>query len=516
MAQRRSPPASVAAPQGAVRGGPRIARLVYSTALALSVAWAAAVIAFAWSVGAGAFFQTIWGVAALAMIAFGPCGMIYAAAYLVHQAEVLAAHDRQVLTTLEDMVAPAHAAGVSTAQVLDDLRRGIAQGTAAAETAAGAMVTLRSSLSVESDRLNGAAVASLRTAGELAATLEAQRQAYDEFLARFDTRIAEIAATLSARSSAAGEGLAQATGRLELAVKELASLLDRSQAAADSSLVGLERAAAGLRGVETTLSGELDGLCDRLTGQAGAIRAATEQVHAEREALRWGVEAIAGSLSQHLGSIRSQMAEIPERLSRLSAALAEHAAVLERVPAAPWADQARPSEPPAVLAEAAPAPSRLKLFAVEAAEAEPQWAVSATRGPADDVAHEFAASEGAPPPPASGGEALEQRLRAELAAWGIQPGRAIPKRQLDDACRLVAAGQAAEARERVAAAAGSVVRRLAQRAAAHPQFGRDAQAYVEQFARENLQGGGEGAAESLGSGAGRLYLLLDAALGGRG
>ena len=64
------------------------------------------------------------------------------------------------------------------------------------------------------------------------------------------------------------------------------------------------------------------------------------------------------------------------------------------------------------------------------------------------------------------------------------------------------------------------MRRLAQRAAAQPQFRSDAEDYLAQFARqpppEDDTADASAAAERLSSEAGRLYLLLDAALGAPG
>jgi hypothetical protein len=374
--------------------------------------------------------------------------------------------------------------------------------------------------------VNGAAVASVRTAEELTSTLAAQREAYDDFLTRFDARVAEIAASLVERSSALPERLAAAQTQLSgmsqdlnLASDSLGSVLDRSHAAVQSALDRLGAAGGELRGLETDLAGELEALAGRLAEQTAAVGLAIQQVRAEREALQWGMERIVAALSQHLEPIRSEMADIPARLAQLSTALQAHTAALAKASPPPGpSSETEPGEGPAkALAEPARGPSRLKLFAVdpEAEAAEPEWAVSATRGPpAAEVATGFAPAEAAP------GSDLERRLRAELSAWGIQPGRALPKRQLEEAGRLVAAGQADQARRLVRTSAASVVRRLAQRAAAQPQFRSDAEDYLAQFARqpppEDDTADASAAAERLSSEAGRLYLLLDAALGAPG
>ena len=115
------------------------------------------------------------------------------------------------------------------------------------------------------------------------------------------------------------------------------------------------------------------------------------------------------------------------------------------------------------------------------------------------------------------GERLQDVLGAELADMGILPAKLLPKARIDEIAAAVQTGDGEGAREVVKRLAPAAVRRISRNLAADEPMRRQAQVYVRRYqtlVEDTAVRDPEGflMANLLGDDAGRLYLLLDAAV----
>jgi hypothetical protein len=116
------------------------------------------------------------------------------------------------------------------------------------------------------------------------------------------------------------------------------------------------------------------------------------------------------------------------------------------------------------------------------------------------------------------GEQLEARLAAELAGMGVEPDKLLPKPRIDEIAAAVQVGDHDGARQVVKRLAPAATRRIARRLFTDEAMQGQVYAYVRRYRTlvdDAVVRDPEGflMAELLGSEAGRLYLLLDAAAG---
>jgi len=116
------------------------------------------------------------------------------------------------------------------------------------------------------------------------------------------------------------------------------------------------------------------------------------------------------------------------------------------------------------------------------------------------------------------GEALEQTLGAELAKMGVDPEKLLPKPRIDEIAAAVQVGDLDGARQVVKRLAPAATRRIVRRLFTDEALRGQVTAYIRRYqglVDDAVVRDPEGflMAELLGGEAGRLYLLLDAAVG---
>jgi hypothetical protein len=114
--------------------------------------------------------------------------------------------------------------------------------------------------------------------------------------------------------------------------------------------------------------------------------------------------------------------------------------------------------------------------------------------------------------------ALEEVLATEITSMGIDPAALLPRARVEEIAAAVQAGDDDGARDVVRRLAPAAVRRLARRLFTDPRLKRQATTYLDRY--QDLLGDAarrdpEGfmVATLLGSDAGRVYLLIEAAAG---
>lgn len=271
---------------------------VYIAALAISLLWAAAPIAFAigYRGQVAPIHDDAFALALLVLLAAGPAACVWGAAYLVKQGQTLALQASRAEGTAQRALAET-SQWTGPAEVLRSLREEIARSASAAETAAGGATALREALAREADRLNAASVASVRTAGELAGIVEGQNQKLAENIEALETRGARLAELASRQAEALSEATRAAETQLDLAEASVAEQSRRLTATAEDA--GRAVAAAGEQ-LKRELSGlQQIGLVAQVENATAALREQSEAVHRTAQSLRVDTDLLGASMDQH-------------------------------------------------------------------------------------------------------------------------------------------------------------------------------------------------------------------------
>lgn len=168
---------------------------IWLIALAVSVLWALAPIAFAvgYRSNVAPLQNDPFALAVFALLAVGPAAFVLGAAYMIRQGQKLAHETRRSKALAEDMLAPALLAAARTGDIAHVIRDEIARAGSAAEEARETLVALREALAFETDKLTGATAQSVRTAQELATTLGRERTEMSGLAQTLDAQAARVA-----------------------------------------------------------------------------------------------------------------------------------------------------------------------------------------------------------------------------------------------------------------------------------------------------------------------------------
>jgi len=144
---------------------------IYITALAVSVLWGFAPLAFAvgYRRAVAPLQNDAFALAVFAMLSLGPAIFVWGAAYMIRQAQKLAYETKRAKAMADDMLSPALSAAARSGHVVQGVRDEIVRAGAAAEEARETLLALRDALALETEKLTEAAATSVRTAQELSA-----------------------------------------------------------------------------------------------------------------------------------------------------------------------------------------------------------------------------------------------------------------------------------------------------------------------------------------------------------
>ena len=312
---------------------------IWLAAAFVSTLWALAPVAFALGYlrGLAPFDYDPFVLLILGAMAIGPAGLIWVAVNLFVEGRRLRRESQRSSRLADEMIAPALAAGLSTAEIAARLAAEVARAGEAAERMSRQVESLRSALEIESGLLDSAA----RTAGNaatemtvglsrerdrlesLASGLDARTSAVTDAIARqarlvgevsdlAETQLREAEASFTARST----GFTEAAGRLAEAAATAADSLGQQA-------VRLEGAGSSLteqmRGVETSLESRRNGLLSA----ASALRTEQEGLSAQSEAHLARLAEVGGQARLSAADMRDSALKGGEALSALIQAAAD-------------------------------------------------------------------------------------------------------------------------------------------------------------------------------------------------
>lgn len=295
---------------------------IWLVALAVSVLWALAPIAFAigYRSNVAPLQNDPFALAVFALLAIGPAAFVLGAAYMIRQGQKLAHETQRSKALAEDMLAPALLAAARTGDIAHVIRDEIARAGSAAEEARETLVALREALAFETEKLTGATAQSVRTAQELASTLGRERTEMSGLAQTLDAQAARVADSIGQQATM----VTQATEMAETQMREAGTSLS-ARAAELAAAAGETRDAARMAGEDLTrhiarLETAGVGVADQvraveagLTEQRAALVALSQTLKGDHETFAADAEAHAGKLAEFIDEARRSAAEMSER-----------------------------------------------------------------------------------------------------------------------------------------------------------------------------------------------------------
>jgi len=257
----------------------------WGAATFISLLWGMGLVAFAFGAQANltAFAYRPFTLAILALFAIFPIGLVFASAFALRNAAVLAREARRAAAMADAMIAPAASAAAETGTLVDALREQVDHAVRAVRLAHADISDLSSRLKTETDRLSEAAQVARNATQSVTQSLEHERRAIT---------------TLSTALDAQATGILEATDRQARMVADASDLAQTQLREAEASLT------AGAA---------------RIVGAAGdvvnAARAASEDL--DRQTVR--LETAGSGVSDQIRTVEAGLSE--QRAGLVSAAL---------------------------------------------------------------------------------------------------------------------------------------------------------------------------------------------------
>jgi hypothetical protein len=434
-------------------------------------------------------------------------------------------------STLHAMEAVSAAAAKEREHLEAQTRASIAALAAAAEQTRTAAATHAQTARDQVDQLSEAAF----SAGQKANQVFENRLSEARNLIERSAEMVEQAGAATARKL--DEGAAAARGALE----ELAAMLAEIEARA-------ARLPAAARGQAEQVRQAVADSMDDLMDQARRTAEETQAIDAAfQERVRRNYDMLSDAV-RLMGSVAGAATAPPPTPSVLRERH-DPPPVRVRPPRAPRQAEppppveAAPAEEPLELTEFAPIPEREVAREPEEAAAARRTRLRLTPTASDqEFTQVFEQAGGRAPEPAAAsakpeGEewtwkdlltsidddaapadkaSLEELLGAEIADLGIDPNALLPRSRIEEIARAIGADDADGAREVVRKLAPAATRRLSRKLFADDKLRRRAMTYLGRYQdmlADALEQDDFGVAALLGSDAGRIYLLLEAAAG---
>ncbi|HVI33921.1 polar localization protein TipN [Phenylobacterium sp.] len=323
---------------------------IYLTALAVSVLWAVAPIAFAvgYRSNVAPLTDDVFALAVFALLAIGPAAFVWGAAYMIRQGQKLSAEARRAKAMAEDMLAPALSAAARAGHVVQGVRDEIAAAGLAADQARETLLALRQAMAEETLKLTDATRTSVRTAQDLAGALGKERTEIGALAESLDARAAQVADVIGEHARRVVDATDAAGARLKSAEAEIAETLE-SRAAQMADIVGeqarrvveaTDTAGARLKAAEAEIAETLESRTARMSetidGQARRVLQAADEaanrLKTTEAELAETLDARAAKVTEAIGSQARMVAEAADvaetQLREAEAVLAARAADL--------------------------------------------------------------------------------------------------------------------------------------------------------------------------------------------
>lgn len=296
--------------------------IVWLSALVVAGLWAAAPIAFAlgYRSNIAPFGDERFALAVLALLSIGPAALVFVAAYILRQGQVLAYEARRTKAMAEDMLAPAVVAAARTGQVAQAVRDEIALASVAAQEARDTLLALRDALAFETDKLTGAADQSTRAAQELTQAMGRERSEMGSLAQMLDAQALRVADAVSAQArmvteatSVAETQIRDAEAVLTARAADLAAAAGEASTAARTAGEDLTRHITRLETAGVGVSEQVRAVEGGLSEQRTALMTLSQALRVDHGAFSQHAEAHAEKLAEFIDQARLAAVEMNDR-----------------------------------------------------------------------------------------------------------------------------------------------------------------------------------------------------------
>lgn len=303
---------------------------IYLTALAVSVLWGFAPLAFAvgYRRAVSPLTNDTFAMAVFAMLSVGPAVFVWGAAYMIRQAQKLAYESRRAKAMADEMLSPALAAAARAGHVAQGVRDEIVRAGAAAEDARETLLALRDALALETEKLSDTTAQSVRTAKDLAGALGKERVEMGELAQTLDAQAARVADTIGQQAKMVSEAaeladvqLREAEAQLSARAADLAAAAGEASGAARTAGEDLVRHIARLETAGVGVSEQVRAVESGLSEQRAALTTLASALRADHEGFSDQAEAHAAKLGEFIGQARLSAMEMSDRAAKGGEAL---------------------------------------------------------------------------------------------------------------------------------------------------------------------------------------------------
>jgi len=295
---------------------------IYLVAFLVSAIWAAAPIGFAWAYkrDIAPFQEDLFGLAVFALLAAGPCVLVWVAAYLVRQGQRLAVEAGRARSLADEMVSPAMMASGEAAGVVQAVREEIDRAGQAANEARESLLALRHALAAETERLAEAAATSARTAVELADTLSRERGEMAGFAQTLDAQSLAVADAITRQARMVAEAsdlaetqLREAEASLAARAADLTAVAGETGDMARTAGEDLTRHIARLEAAGMGVAEQIGMVEGGLSEQRAALVGTVHGLRADQETFAAEAETQTAKLAEFISDARLSAAEMGDR-----------------------------------------------------------------------------------------------------------------------------------------------------------------------------------------------------------
>jgi hypothetical protein len=295
---------------------------IYLVALAVAVLWALAPIAFAigYRSNIAPLRNDTFALVVFGLLAVGPAVFVFAAAYMIRQAQKLGAEARRAKAMAEEMLEPAVSAAARAGDVVLHVRSEIERAGVAADVARETLLALREALALESERLVESTEESIRTTRELTSTLGRERSemgalshSLDAQATRVTDSIAQQAKMVAEATELAETQLRDAEAALSARAADLAAAAGEAGAAARTAGEDLTRHIARLETAGLGVADQVRAVEGGLGEQRNALITLTQTLKSDHAGFADQAEAHAAKLSEFIDQAREASVELSDR-----------------------------------------------------------------------------------------------------------------------------------------------------------------------------------------------------------
>ncbi|MDC7677656.1 tipN [Asticcacaulis machinosus] len=291
----------------------------------VSLLWALGLAAFA--LGAerelDAFVTAPLKAIILVFMGLFPAGMVFASAFLLRQAAILARESRRASDLADSMVGPAASAANSASKLVENLRHQVDQTVRAVQMAHRDLTTLSNQMKSETDRINEASMTAQGATRTITTALGGERDAIYKMTQVLDAQAQGVIDTVDrqARMVADASDLAQtqlreAEATLAARAADLASVAADAQATASAISDDLSRQTLRLETAGNGVVDQIRTVEEGLSQQRAGLVSAALSLRADQEDFAQHIEGQRNQLADALLIARQATVDLGETSSR--------------------------------------------------------------------------------------------------------------------------------------------------------------------------------------------------------